>query len=108
MIQLTVLYGHPQDPAAFDRYYRDTHADLARKIRELRGYTITKPTSFDSREQSPYYLIANLYFESEEEMQIALHSPEGQAVIGDVPRFASGGAALLIGEVQVYDPVVIG
>jgi uncharacterized protein (TIGR02118 family) len=81
---------------------------LARKIQGLKGYTVTKPTSLNPQEQSPYYLIADLYFESREEMQTALHSPEGQAVTGDVPHFATGGAALLVGEVQVYDPVVIG
>ena len=43
MIQLTVLYGHPQDPTAFDRYYREAHASLAKKIPGLKGYTSTKP-----------------------------------------------------------------
>ena len=108
MIQITVLYGHPQDPAAFDRHYREIHAALARKIQGLKGYTVTKTTSLNPRDQSPYYLIANLYFESREEMQAALQSPEGQAATGDVPHFATGGATLLVGEVEVYDPVVLG
>ena len=28
---LTVCYGHPTDPAAFDAYYTSTHAPLAEK-----------------------------------------------------------------------------
>ncbi len=29
---LTVCYGHPADPAAFDAYYTSTHVPLAEKI----------------------------------------------------------------------------
>ena len=29
---LTVCYGHPTDPAAFDAHYTSTHAPLAGKI----------------------------------------------------------------------------
>ena len=108
MIQLTVLYGHPQSPEAFDRHYQEIHAPLARKIPRLKGYTVSKPTPLDPQEPSPYYLIADLYFENMEEFQAALQSPEGHAAAGDVPNFASGGATMLASEVQVFDPVVIG
>lgn len=108
MIQLTVLYGHPQSPEAFDRHYQQSHAPLARKIPRLKGYTISKPTSLDPQEQAPYYLVADLYFENMEEFQAALRSPEGRAAAEDVSNFATGGATLMAGEVQVYEPVVIG
>ncbi len=107
MIQLTVLYGHPQDPTAFDRYYREAHASLAKKIPGLKGFTSTKPTSLAPQEQSPYYLIANLYFEHMGTLQVGLQSPEGQAAAGDLPNFATGGTTLVVGEVEVYDPVSI-
>ena len=32
MTRLTVLYGHPDNPAEFDRYYQDVHIPLAKKI----------------------------------------------------------------------------
>src|SRR3982074_1704814 len=35
-IKLTVLYGHPTDPAAFERYYAGTHMPLVRKIQGVR------------------------------------------------------------------------
>ncbi len=108
MIQLTVLYGQPQDPAAFDRYYRETHVHVARKIPGLKGYTINKPASLNPQEPSPYYLIADLYFENMPALQAALQSPEGQAAAGDLQNFATGGAQLLIGEIQVYDSISIG
>lgn len=107
MIQLTALYGHPQDPAAFDRYYQQTHSVLAAKIPGLKGYIANKPASINPQEQSPYYLIAELYFESMEALQAAFQSPEGQAAAGDLQNFATGGVTLVAGEVQVYNPVSI-
>ena len=40
--QLTVIYHHPTDPAAFDEHYDSTHAPLASKIPGLRSYTSQK------------------------------------------------------------------
>lgn len=107
MLQLTALYGHPQDTAAFDRYYQQTHGPLATKIPGLKGYTANKPVAVNSQEHSPYYLIAELYFENMEALQAALQSPEGQEAASDTQNFATGGVTLVIGEVQVYDPVSI-
>jgi uncharacterized protein (TIGR02118 family) len=108
MIQLTALYGHPQDPAAIDRYYRETHAPLAKTLPGLKGYTANNPTSLNPQEQSPYYLIANLYFDDMGALQAALQSHAGQATAGDLQNFATGGVTLVTGEVVVYDPVLIG
>lgn len=108
MIQLTVLYGQPQDSAAFDLYYQGTHAALVQKIPGLKGFVITKPASLNPQEPSPYYVIANLYFESMAAFQTSLQSPEGQAAAGDLQHFATGGATLVVGEVQAYSPVSIG
>jgi|SRR5579859_1526316 len=107
MIQLTVMYGQPQDPAAFDRHYQETHAALAQKIPGLKGFAITRSASLNPQEASPYYVIANLYFENMAAFQAGLQSPEGQAAANDLQNFASGGATLVVGEVQVYTPVSI-
>ncbi len=32
MIRLQVLYHHPKDPVAFDRYYYQVHLPIAKKI----------------------------------------------------------------------------
>lgn len=105
MIQLTVLYGHPQNPAAFDRHYRENHVPLAQKLPGLAGYTANKPAAVSPEESSPYYLIADLYFESMAAFQNALQSPESQAAAGDLANFADGGVTLVVGEVEVYTSV---
>lgn len=62
MVKITVLYGAPDDPEAFD--------------------------------------IAELWFDSAEEMQEALATPEGRAPGDDVPNFAAGGAKVLIAAID--------
>jgi len=91
MYRLTVLYGHPQDPEEFDRYYHEIHVPLARKMRGLAGWTIGKCESAIPGEPPPYYMIVGLYAETRAELEAALASPEGKATIDDVPRFATGG-----------------
>jgi uncharacterized protein (TIGR02118 family) len=108
MIQLTVLYGHPQNPAAFDRHYREKHVPLAQKLPGLKGYLVNKPAALSPEESSPYHLIADLYFESMAAFQAALQSPEGQAAAGDLANFADGGVTLLMGEIEVYNHVSVG
>jgi len=108
VIQLTALYGHPQDTAAFDRYYAETHGPLATKIPGLKGYIANKPTAINPNEKTPYYLIAELYFDSMESLQAAFQTPEGKAATADVQNFATGGCTLVTGEVTTYAPVSIG
>jgi uncharacterized protein (TIGR02118 family) len=104
MIRLTVLYGHPEDPAAFDRYYREVHIPLARKMQGLRGWTIGKCQSASPGEAPPYYLIVGLYAESQAAMEAILDSPEGRATVADVANFATGGATFLYNEEEVLIP----
>src|ERR1700690_4665677 len=95
MAQVLLLYTAPADPAAFDRYYRQTHIPLAWKIPGLRSYLISNGPVQALAGSAPY-LVAILNFESMADLSAALVSTEGQAAAADVPNFASGGATLLI------------
>jgi len=100
MIRLLVLYGPPQDPAAFDRYYRDHHIPIAKRMKGLKKWTIGKVQGTPGGEPSPYYYVADLYMESREDFEQLLSSPEGQAAVADVPNYATGGATFLYTEVE--------
>ncbi|QDU23651.1 EthD family reductase [Urbifossiella limnaea] len=108
MTRLTVLYGHPTDPAAFDRYYHDVHVPLARRMRGLLGWTIGKCESATPGERPPYYLIVGLYAASRADLDAILASPEGQAAIADVPNFATGGVTFLFNDEDVLIPYSLG
>ena len=104
MYRLTVLYGHPKNPAEFDRYYHEVHIPLAKKMKGLTGWTIGKCNSDDPDTDPVYYLIVSLYAESADAMQAILDSPEGQDTVADVPKFATGGVTFLFSEEEVLIP----
>ncbi|WP_028924780.1 EthD family reductase [Pseudonocardia acaciae] len=97
MHQLTVLYNHPEDPAAFDKHYRDVHAPLAAKAPGLAGYTVNWCQPGPDGSKPPYHVIATLTWDTEESMKAALRSPEFKAAGADLPNFASAGAQLIFG-----------
>ena len=45
MAQLLVLYKTPKDTAAFDKYYFETHAPLAKAIPGVRKYEVSQGRS---------------------------------------------------------------
>jgi uncharacterized protein (TIGR02118 family) len=104
MVRLTVLYGHPEDPEAFQRYYHETHIPLARKMQGLKGWTIGMCEAATPGEKPPYYMIVGLYADSREAMEAILASPAGQAAVADVPNFATGGASFMYDDEQVLIP----
>ena len=104
MYRLTVLYGHPDDPEVFDRYYREKHIPLARKMKGLKGWTVGKGEAIASGEQAPCSMIVGIYTESREEMEAILQTPAGQATVADVPNFATGGATFMFDDEKVLIP----
>src|SRR5258708_1994275 len=107
MYHLTLLYGHPQDPTEFERYYHETHLPLASKIKGIKGFTIGKVESMDPNQPPLYYRVASLYADSAEELQAILASPEGQAAVADLHNFATGGVTILVNNEQVLMPVTL-
>ena len=92
---LTVLYHHPTDPAAFDEHYRTTHAPLVDPIPGVTSFTYRHTLSMDEN-PPPYYLIAEVGFDSLEDLQAGMGSEAGQAAVADVPNFASGGVTMFV------------
>jgi uncharacterized protein (TIGR02118 family) len=92
---LTVCYGHPSDPEAFDAYYTSTHMPLAEKMPGLESFTVRHCASLDDS-APPYFLIASLGFDSADALAAGLSSPEGSAAAADVPKFADGGVTMFV------------
>jgi uncharacterized protein (TIGR02118 family) len=88
---LLALYKKPTDRAAFDAYYRDHHAPLAKTLPGLQSYTLSKGLA----ENGPYYLVATLTFTSLDAINAALSSPQGVATVNDLKNFAQAGVDVL-------------
>ncbi|OLF11150.1 ethyl tert-butyl ether degradation protein EthD [Actinophytocola xinjiangensis] len=82
MIKYVALYQAPADPEAFDKAYLESHKPLIDDVPGLVRQEVAKVTrTFVPGflgETAPY-LIAELYFESKEDMKTALRSPQWQA-----------------------------
>ena len=100
MVKGTALFGHPEDPAAFEEYYANTHVPLVKKIPNLQRFERAKVVAMPDGSEPPYYRIGELYFEDVEQMQRSLASDEGQAVSADFQNFATGGVTFLISEIE--------
>jgi uncharacterized protein (TIGR02118 family) len=87
---LLALYKKPSDTAAFDAYYRDRHAPLAKTLPGLQSYTLSKGLG-----NAPYYLVATLTFASLDAINAALSSPQGIATVEDLKNFAQAGVDVL-------------
>jgi len=94
MARIVALYPAPQDPVAFDTYYETKHVELAQKIPGLRSIELSKGPVI-SPTGGTYHRVGTLRFDSMNDLQKALESPEGQATAADLPNFATGGFTLL-------------
>lgn len=100
MASLIAMYGIPADPAAFDRYYYETHVPLAKKVPGLRRYEVTTGPVTTLEGPVGHHLIATLTFDSLAAIRAALASPEGQATAADLANFATGGVSLYIADTR--------
>ncbi len=103
MVRLTILYGQPTDPEAFDRYYWNAHIPLARKMKGWSRWTVEPVRAALGDVASPYHMVVGLYAASQEEMERILATPEARAASADVPNFATGGATFLVTEEHQID-----
>ena len=97
MVKVTVLYDQPEDPAAFEKYYNETHVpDHGQQIPNVVKLELNKAVG----EQPPFYRSADLYFENMASLEAGLGSPIGQAAVADLDNFAKDRYKILITEVQ--------
>ena len=83
MVKAVVLYGPPEDPDAFERYYADTHTALAKAIPGLRRFEAARGFGTPDGRATPY-----------------LGSAEGQAAVADIANFATGGVTIFFAELD--------
>lgn len=100
MMKITVLYGHPKSPEAFESYYIGTHIPLAGKMSGLARIEVTRFLPGPDGSAPSWYRMAELYWESVAAMQRTMASPDGLAAVADLANFATGGATVLMGTVE--------
>ena len=95
MPRLIVLYRPPEDPDAFDAHYRDVHTPIVSRYPNLRDMRLTKLAGVAGR-PAPYYLMAEMAFDSFADLDAALGSEAGAESARDLRNFAGAGAELFV------------
>jgi uncharacterized protein (TIGR02118 family) len=92
MYKVYALWGQPDDPAAFETYYRDTHCPLAAAVPGLRSLVLTRTAEGLGDTPSPHYRIAELTWDSKAAFERCQESPRWDALVADagimVERFS--------------------
>ena len=97
MVRLIALYSQPDDPAAFDAHYRDVHTPIVGRYPNLRGVRLTRADGIGGR-PAPFYLMAEMRFDSRTDLDAALASDAGRDSGRDLRNFASAGVSLFIAD----------
>lgn len=74
MMKVTVLYGHPVDPEAFEKYYTEVHGPIALAMKGLDKMEFTKFLPGSDGAAPAFYRMAELYFSTPENMQQTLQT----------------------------------
>jgi uncharacterized protein (TIGR02118 family) len=98
MVKLLVLYRPPEDAAAFEDHFANWHLPLAAKIPFVQRFEAGRVLGAPDGDDSPYYRVAEFWFQSEETLHHALGTNEGRAAVADLPRFATGGFTIMVAE----------
>jgi uncharacterized protein (TIGR02118 family) len=95
MPRLVALYKTPEDTDAFDAHYRDVHTPIVSRYPNLRDVRLSKLSGVGGR-PSPYYLMAEMVFDSFGDLDGALGSEPGAASAKDLRNFAGAGVSMFI------------
>lgn len=96
MAKLIALYKSPQDPAAFEDAYFNTHLPLIAKVPGLQNTRVTRITRTLNGEG--FYMLAEMSFSDKEALKNGMRSPEMTAAGENLNSFAAGLATLMFGE----------
>lgn len=99
VLKLSVFYGPPSDPAAFEAYYHGTHLPLVAEapppVRAEASIGLPGPDG----SPPPYHRLFEAWFDGPEHLAAVTGSPAWQRVVADVPNFATGGVTVLLSRV---------
>lgn len=98
--RLMILYGHPEDAAAFEQYYASTHIPYASEhmpnVREATNSRVLDTLDDPPDGRVPFYRISQLTYDDLASLRQGIESEDGRSTIADLATFATGGATLLI------------
>lgn len=98
-VKITITFGPPVEPDAFERHYVGTHAPLVRALPGLRAYEYGRAlTNFDGSPPDAFWVVS-LTFDDEAAMHAAFASAPGRRTVDDMANFISGSMTSVVSEI---------
>jgi uncharacterized protein (TIGR02118 family) len=95
MVKVTVLYGKPADPEAFEKYYAETHMPIVHRA-GLKRTEASKVVGTTDGSEPQFYRTFDIWMDDMEQLQLAMATPEVTAMREDLKKFATGGVSILV------------
>jgi uncharacterized protein (TIGR02118 family) len=97
--RLVILYGHPDDPGAFEDYYATTHIPFATEhMPNVRAARNARVVGTSDGSAAPYYRVSDLTYDDLASLTAGIETDDGRATLADLATFATGGATVLVVE----------
>lgn len=97
MHKLIALYKRPENAEEFERAYRETHLPHVARMPNLRKLELNRVTGAPGSEPE-YYLIAEMSFDTHEEMMEAVNSDASREAARSLGSFARGLVTMVFAE----------
>ena len=97
MTKFIALFKRPENIEEFDKHYSEVHTPLIIKTPGMEKIIVTR-ISGSPMGESPYYLMAEMYFKDAAAFKAASASPEWRAAGKDLMSFAGPLVTMMIGE----------
>lgn len=101
---LEVIYGHPEDPAAFEEHLQTVHTPLVDQVPGIEQRVVRTSVVGIDGTPGDIYLMATIVWASQTALESALMSEEGQAAFADVANLATGGYTAYMVHVEFLTP----
>ena len=99
-VKITITFGAPADPGAFERHYVEVHAPLVNALPGLRAYEYGRAlTNFDGSAPDAFWVVS-LTFDDAEAMHASFASVAGQKTTADMANFITGPMKSVVSEVR--------
>jgi uncharacterized protein (TIGR02118 family) len=96
MHRITIQYGAPADPEAFEKHYTEVHIPLASRLPNLRRFSRSHPRGLGA--EAPYF-VAELWFDDADALKAALKSSAMAETAADAQTFDVASMTTFTGEV---------
>jgi len=102
MAQVVVTYKTPKDPAAFDKYYYETHVPLVKAIPGLLKFELSTGPVVSAVGAPGIHRIAILHFADLATLGAGMESAEGKAAAADAAKFLGPDDSLTFFDTKEY------